>query len=138
MSETIRTYSELVSFKSFLERYEYLKLSGDVGQPTFGFDRYLNQYFYKSAEWRSVRNMVIIRDNACDLAVPGRLIHSGLTIHHINPISAKQLLDRDAAVVDPEYLVCVSTTTHAAIHFSDSNLLALDPVERKPGDTRLW
>lgn len=134
----IRTYSELIQLPTFLERFNYLKLGGVVGKDTFGWDRYLNQKFYRSQEWQSLRNWVIIRDNGCDLGIPGREIQSRVYIHHMNPIGKKDLLEESEYLMNPEYLICVSYDTHNAIHYGDETLLMLDPVVRQPGDTKLW
>lgn len=136
--KTIRTITDVYRFYSFEERYEYLRLDGMVGTATFGFDRYLNQRFYKSSAWRKVRDEVIVRDNGCDLGIPGREIHSGLLVHHINPISPEDLEDFNPDILDPEYLICVTHTTHNAIHFGSKNQLVTIPQERRPGDTKLW
>lgn len=134
----IRTYTELLTFKSFRDRYEYLRLRGVVGESTFGFDRYLNQMLYSSQRWRTLRNEIIIRDGACDLATFGYEIHDRIIIHHMNPITENDIIhDRDH-IYDPEFLICTSSNTHRAIHFSDANLLKEDYIERRPGDTRLW
>lgn len=134
----IRTYSELCKFQTFKERFEYLRLDGQVGQSTFGFDRYLNQIFYKTKEWKSMRNKIIIRDDGCDLGIEGRDIYGRIYIHHMNPLMVKDLLDRTDLLLNPEYLICTSFNTHQAIHYSDENLLILDPVDRKPNDTCPW
>jgi hypothetical protein len=134
----IRTYVDLFRFKTFEERYNYLKLNGILGETTFGFDRWLNQTFYKSSEWRSVRKHVIIRDNGCDLGIPGFEIASGLLVHHMNPISIKDLENRESWIFDPNFLITTSLQTHNAIHYGDESLLPRGPVIRKSGDTRLW
>ena len=134
----IRTYSELIQLPTFLERFNYLKLGGVVGKDTFGWDRYLNQKFYRSQEWQSLRNWVIIRDNGCDLGIPGREIQSRVHIHHMNPIGKVDLLNMTEYLMDPDFLICVSLDTHNAIHYGDETLLILDPVVRQPGDTKLW
>lgn len=136
--KTIRKITDVYRLYSFEERYEYLRLDGMVGTATFGFDRYLNQRFYKSSAWRKVRDEVIVRDNGCDLGIPGREIHSGLLVHHINPISPEDLEDFNPDILDPEYLICVTHTTHNAIHFGSKNQLVTIPQERRPGDTKLW
>lgn len=135
---SIRTYSELILLPTFEERYQYLRLNGRVGEETFGFDRWLNQRFYKDPEWLAVRDKVIIRDNGCDLAIPGREIHSRILIHHMNPITKYDILQRSRYLLDPEYLICTFKNTHDAIHYGDENLLFKDPIERKPNDTCLW
>lgn len=134
----IRTYSELIKHKTFLERFNYLKLSGVVGSPTFGSDRYLNQTFYHSAEWRSIRDQVIIRDGGCDLGIPGLEIEQGLVVHHINPVSGDDIVHGTSLLSDLENLICTSHKTHLAIHYGDKTLLSEPLVERKPGDTTLW
>lgn len=133
-----RNYSDLIKLKSFEERYDYLKLDGSVGVITFGFDRYLNQSFYTSYAWRQVRRDVIARDQACDLGILERSIFGNIRVHHMNPITIEDLeFGRDIAI-DPEFLICVSSNTHNAIHFgTEKNLMDL-PKERKKGDTSLW
>lgn len=134
----IRTYSELSSFKTFKERFEYLKLDGTVGKDTFGFDRYLNQKFYKSKEWERVRDIVIVRDNGCDLGVEGYDIHSRIYIHHMNPLKVDDILNRSDYLLNPEYLICVTMNTHNAIHYSDDSILMTGPIVRTPNDTCPW
>lgn len=140
MTMKIRTYSELIKLPTFEERYEYLRLGDRVGEETFGFDRYLNQKFYKSREWQDIRYFVITRDNACDLAFDERDIPDGvrILIHHMNPMKPNDLIFKRDWVLDPNYLVCVTKKTHDAIHFGDKTLLYSDPVERMPNDTCLW
>lgn len=136
---SIRTYSELISLPSFNERYKYLRLDGIVGEETFGFDRYLNQIFYKSKEWLAVRDEVILRDKGCDLAIPGREILTRAIIHHMNPLSKEDILNRTDLLLNPEYLICVSKRTHDAIHYSDDSILLPDVlVERTRNDTCPW
>lgn len=135
---SIRTYSELILLPTFEERYQYLRLAGKVGQETFGFDRYLNQMFYKDPEWLATRDYVIIRDNGCDLAIPGREIHSKILVHHMNPITKDDILKRSKFLLDPEYLICTIKNTHDAIHYGDENLLFKDPIERSKNDTCPW
>lgn len=135
---SIRTYSELITLPTFRERYEYLKLNGRVGEETFGFDRYLNQAFYKSEEWRAVRDYVIVRDNGCDLGMEGHEIFGKILIHHMNPISKRDILDRSDLLLNPEYLICTIKNTHDAIHFGDENLLIVAPIERRKNDTCPW
>lgn len=133
-----RNYTDLIALKTFDERFEYLKLTGSVGSTTFGFDRYLNQAFYTSAQWKQVRREVIIRDESCDMGILDRPIFGGVRVHHMNPVSIEDLeLGRDI-ILDPEFLICVSHTTHNAIHFGDKNNLISLPTERKRGDTTLW
>lgn len=134
----IRTYSELSNLETFELRYYYLKLNGILGQKTFGFDRWINQVFYRSKEWKTVRNKVIVRDNGCDLGIPGYEIYTGLLVHHINPLSLEELEHGDECVLDPEFLITTSLQTHNAIHYGDDSLLPRGPVERKRGDTTLW
>lgn len=134
----IRSYSELSQLQTFEERFEYLRLSGKVGDETFGFDRYLNQQLYRSAKWKKVRDLVIIRDNGCDLGIEDREVAGRVLIHHMNPITEYELKTMDEKIFDPEYLITVSHITHNAIHYGDSTLLVSDPVIRKPGDTCLW
>lgn len=138
MKSKIRTYSELKQLKTFEERYEYLKLDGQVGSDTFGFDRYLNQIFYKSPEWRSVRNEVIVRDNGCDLGIEGREIHTKILVHHMNPISKEDILQRSDILLNPEYLITTVKRTHDAIHYGDADTLIKDPIERSANDTCPW
>lgn len=135
----IRTYSELIKFDTFIDRYQYLRLDGKVGEETFGFDRWLNQLFYKKdPKWLSIRNEVIIRDNGCDLGIADREIHSRILVHHMNPISREDILARSEFLLNPEYLICTSKTTHDAIHYGDENLLMGEPIERTRNDTCPW
>lgn len=134
----IRCYTELKQLKTFEERFEYLKLSGSVAYETFGFDRYLNQDFYKSDVWKKVRRDVIIRDQGRDLGIPGREIEYGLQIHHMNPISKEDILEQSDMLLNPEYLICTTDKTHKAIHYGNAEGLLRDPVERKPNDTCPW
>lgn len=136
-TRTIRTYSELSTRRDFLDRFRYLSLHGSVGRSTFGFDRYLNQKFYTSREWKNIRYEVINRDSGCDLGVPGFEIHSKILIHHINPITVDEII-HSSDVLDPQYLITTTHRTHNAIHFGDESLLPKKFVERQPGDTRLW
>lgn len=138
MSTLIRTYSELITLPTFEERYRYLKLGGRVGEETFGFDRYINQIFYQSDEWRSIRDFVIVRDGGCDLGMPDREIHTRILVHHMNPIRQEDILRRSKFLLDPEYLICTIKNTHDAIHYGDESLLILAPVERKRNDTCPW
>lgn len=135
---SIRTYSELIKLETFEERYSYLRLGGTVGQETFGFDRYLNQLFYTTDEWRSLRDFVIIRDCGCDLGIPGREIPNRIIVHHMNPITKDDILQRSKFLLDPEYLICTLKTTHDAIHYGDESLLLKPPVERRKNDTCPW
>lgn len=136
--KTTRRYSDLIRFDTLEERYEYLRLSGTVGKQTFGWDRYFNQRFYHSIEWKRVRDLVIVRDNGCDLGVPGYEINDKVLIHHMNPIWIEDLRRKNQEILDPEFLICVSAMTHQAIHYGDSSLLPQVPIERRPGDTKLW
>ena len=135
---SIRTYSELILLPTFEERYEYLRLDGRVGEETFGFDRWLNQTFYKSEEWLSMRDKIIVRDNGCDLGILGRDIYSRILIHHMNPITKEDILRRSDILLNPEYLICVTPNTHRAIHYGNENLLVKDPIERRLNDTCPW
>ena len=128
----IRTYSELILLPSFIERYRYLRIAGTVGKETFGFDRYLNQIFYKSDEWLEIRDYVIDRDNGCDLGVDGFDIEGRILIHHMNPISKEDILRRSKFLLDPEYLITTVKNTHDAIHFGNEDLLYTGIVERSP------
>ena len=134
----IRTYSELITFPTFEERYRYLRLEGKVGEDTFGFDRWLNQSFYKDREWRAIRDKVIIRDNGCDLGIPDHEIHSRIIVHHMNPITKDDILYRSAFLLNPEYLICTVKNTHDAIHYGDEGLLIKVPIERTRNDTCPW
>ena len=134
----IRTYSELSKLKTFKERFTYLRLNGFVGKETFGFDRYLNQVFYKSAKWKSIRDSVIVRDNGCDLGIEGREIYGKIIIHHMNPITIQDIEQESDFLLDPEFLISTVHETHNAIHYGDENLLILAPIERKPNDTCPW
>lgn len=134
----IRTYSELSKLLTFEERYEYLKLSGAVGKETFGYDRYLNQNFYRSQEWKSIRDKVIIRDEGCDLGVEGYEIHGRIYIHHMNPIMLKDIENKTEFLLDSEYLITTTHSTHNAIHYGDESLLPLIPKERTANDTCPW
>ena len=134
----IRTYSELSKLATFEERYRYLRLGGRVGEETFGFDRWINQMFYKDPEWLKIRDEVIIRDNGCDLGIEGREIYSRIIVHHMNPITKADILDRSEFLLDPEYLICTVKNTHDAIHYGDENLLITLPMERNVNDTCPW
>ena len=138
MTTNIRTYSELITLPTFKERYEYLRLGGRVGENTFGFDRYLNQAFYKSEEWRSIRDHVITRDNGCDLGMEGHEIFGRILIHHMNPIRKEDIINRSDILLNPEYLICTIKNTHDAIHYGDESLLVIAPVERRKNDTCPW
>lgn len=134
----IRTYSELIQLNTFEERFKYLKLTANIGEETFGFDRYLNQQFYRSNEWKRLRNEIIIRDNACDLGMPNRELNKRIIIHHMNPISKSDLIHQTDFLLNPEYLICTSVLTHSAIHYGDENLLDVSFVERTKNDTCPW
>ena len=137
-SGTLRCYSELAGFSTFRERYEYLRLNGAVGKETFGFDRYMNQAFYRSPEWRRVRDIVIARDNGCDLGIPGREIFGRVLIHHMNPILPEDIRERNEMILDPEYLITTIHETHLAIHYGDNHILLQEPAARFAGDTCPW
>lgn len=134
----IRTYSELSQYITFEERFGYLRLRGEVGRTTFGFDRHLNQRFYRSREWKNVRNHVISRDMGCDLGIFGYEIHDIVLIHHMNPMTINDVIHGDESIIDPEFLITTTQMTHNAIHYSDESLLPKVVLERKPGDTKLW
>ena len=134
----IRTYSELMLLPTFKERFRYLKLGGRVGEDTFGFDRYLNQKFYKSKEWLSIRDYVIIRDGACDLGIEDRLIESRIIIHHMNPITKDDIVNQTEFLLNPEYMISTVKRTHDAIHYGDESLLFDAPIERSKNDTCPW
>lgn len=134
----IRTYSELIRLPTFEERYRYLRLNGSVGKDTFGFDRIFNQIFYRSREWKSVRNEVILRDGACDLGVEGHEIYGRIIIHHMNPISLEDIQENSDFLMNPEYLITTMHLTHNAIHYGDEDLLPKAPIERRPNDTCPW
>lgn len=139
MKKNIRTYSELSKLKTFQERYEYLKLDGTVGEETFGFDRYINQMFYKSEEWKRIRNYVITRDNGCDLGISDRkIVDSVILVHHMNPITKEDIINKNEILLDPEYLITTIKPTHDAIHYGDESLLAEDLIVRSKNDTCPW
>ena len=134
----MKTYNKLITIKDFRERYLYLKIGGRIGDETFGTDRYLNQMFYKTPEWRRFRNEIIIRDNGCDLAHEDYTIQGRIIIHHINPITADDILKRKSLLFDPDNVVCVSHSMHEAIHYGDISLLPEDYIPRQPNDTIPW
>lgn len=135
----LRTYSELCKFQTFEERFKYLRLAdGRVGEDTFGFDRYLNQQFYKTQQWRRLRDELIIRDNGCDLGIEGYNIYGRVIIHHMNPITKDDILNQTDYLMNPEFLICTTHNTHNAIHYGDESLLILDPIERTKNDTCPW
>lgn len=138
MVKMSRSYSELRKLETFEERFRYLALRGKVGQATFGFNRWANQAFYTSREWRQARSGIIVRDNGCDLGIDGYEIHDGLYIHHITPITMEQIENGDDCLFDPDNLITVAHRTHNAIHYGDERLLPRPLVDRKPGDTKLW
>ena len=138
MMKNIRKYSDLITLPTFKERYEYLRLDGIVGEETFGFDRYINQIFYKSKEWLEVRDHVIIRDNGCDLGIEGHEIYNRILIHHMNPIRKEDILNRSDILLNPEYLITTTKRTHDAIHYGDKNILLDTPIERIKNDTCPW
>lgn len=138
MSSMIRTYSELRRLSTFDERYQYLRLKGEVAYSTFGFDRYINQKFYTSSQWRHVRGYVVTRDDGCDLGIEGYEIHSRLVIHHMNPMKVDDIAHGDPSIIDPEFLITTTHKTHNAIHYGDERLLPRPLVDRRPGDTKLW
>lgn len=135
---TIRRYSELRSIDNFMDRFRYLALPGNVGACTFGFDRHINQKFYRSTEWRQVREHVIARDEGCDLGIQDHEIFDKILIHHMNPMTVDDIVEGDSSIIDPEFLICTSHKTHNAIHFGDEKQLPKRYVERRFGDTKLW
>ena len=135
---SIRTYSELIAFPTFEERFKYLQLNGQVGESTFGFDRYMNQVFYRSQKWKSIRDFVIIRDCGCDLGVEGYDIHGKIIIHHMNPLSTRDIETESDFLLNPDFLICTTHNTHNAIHYGDENLLVTAPIERTKNDTCPW
>ena len=135
---TIKRYSELITLHTFEERYEYLRLDGVVGKDTFGFDRYLNQNFYRSAEWKRIRDFVIVRDNGCDLGIEDRAIYGKILIHHMNPITDQDIIHGTDALLNPEFLICVTHDTHNAIHYGTAELLVKAPIVRTKYDTCPW
>ena len=135
---TIKTYSELITIPTFEERFKYLQLNGRVGEDTFGFDRYINQNFYRSREWKRIRDQIILRDNGCDLGLEGYEIYGRIYIHHMNPILVQDIIHQSDFLLNPEYLICTTHTTHNAIHYGDESLLITAPIERKPNDTCPW
>ena len=134
----IKTYSEVILLPTFVERYRYLKIGGSVGAETFGYDRYLNQTLYRSAEWKRFRREIIIRDKGMDLAHDEYEIAGKILVHHIDPITPEDVLRRHPKIFDPENVICVSLGTHNAIHYGDESLLILDPIIRTPNDTCPW
>ena len=134
----IRTYSELIKLPTFEERYKYLRLRRIVGEETFGFDRFINQDFYRSREWKAIRDFIIVRDNGCDLAMEGYDIHGKIIIHHMNPVTIKDIQKNSAFLMEPEYLISTTLSTHNAIHYGDESLLIKEPVKRSKNDTCPW
>lgn len=134
----IRTYQDLLTFQTFEERFKYLKLYGKVGEDTFGFDRVFNQMFYRSKEWKQLRNYIIVRDLGCDLGIEGREILNSPVIHHMNPISIDDIRNSTEFLLNPNYLITVTSNTHRAIHYGDESMLILDPIDRHPNDTCPW
>lgn len=135
---SIRSYRELKRLRTFEERFHYLSLRGQIGDSTFGFDRYINQKFYTSREWKHLRHDVIVRDNGCDLGVPGYEIFGKILIHHMNPMTVDSVIHGDDDILDPEFLICTTHRTHNAIHYGDEKLLQKKMKPREPGDTKLW
>ena len=135
---SIRTYSELIQLPTFEERFRYLQLNGQVGEDTFGFDRYINQRFYRSKEWLQVRDYVIVRDKGCDLGVEGYEIYGRILIHHLNPISLRDITELSDFLLNPEYLISTTHLTHNAIHYGDESILVTTPIERRKNDTCPW
>ena len=136
--QTIKTYSELIKYSTFEDRFNYLSLKGRVGEETYGFDRWINQKFYRSREWKQIRDYVIVRDSGCDLGILGREIPDRIIVHHINPILVNDIENSTEFLLDPEYLICVSHNTHEAIHYGDKNLLITMPIQRTKNDTCPW
>ena len=134
----MRTYTELSQLYTFEDRFDYLRLVGNVGQATFGFDRYINQKFYRSKEWREIRSYVIVRDHGCDLGIEGRDLYMNILIHHMNPIDVTEISVGDPSLTDPEFLITTTHSTHNAIHYGDITLLPKPFEERRPNDTKLW
>ena len=134
----VRNYDEMSLRTTFLARFRYLVLGGELGAETFGFDRHLNQTFYASREWKQARDIAIIRDQGCDLGIPGREIHDKVLVHHMNPIQPRDLIHFNEDILDPNFLICVSHRTHNAIHYGDESQLPSDIIVRRPGDTTLW
>lgn len=134
----MRTYSELIKLATLAERFDYLKLGGVIGEDTFGFERYLNQNFYRSAVWKKIRNQVIIRDNGCEMGLEDYPISGRIIIHHMNPVDSDDIIHQRDILLNPEFLICVGNQTHNAIHYGSIDLLPQDPIERKPNDTCPW
>ena len=137
-NQMIKTYSELIKYSTFEERFRYLSLKGQVGEETYGFDRWINQRFYRSSEWRQIRDFIIVRDSGCDLGIIGREIPDRVIVHHINPILVDDIKDVTEFLFNPEFLICTSHNTHQAIHYGDESLLISEPVQRTANDTCPW
>lgn len=135
---TQKSYIELKRFDSFEDRFEYLKLGGQVGKSTFGFDRWINQQFYMSYEWRYARDLVIARDMGCDLGVPGYEIHTDILVHHINPMVVEDIVHGEEWIFDPDFLITTTKSTHNAIHYGSENPYPRTVLTRTPNDTKLW
>lgn len=138
MTKRIRSYNELLEFPTFEERFHYLQLNGAIGEDTFGFDRFINQKFYRSKEWKSLRDKIIVRDCGCDLGIEGREIYDKIIIHHMNPIALRDIMDCTEYLLNPEYLITTTLNTHNAIHYGDESLLMKEPVLRTKNDTCPW
>lgn len=138
MSMNIKSYSECILLPTFLERFRYLQIGGYVGKETFGYDRYLNQILYRTPEWKRFRRDMILRDNGCDLACEGYEIHGNILVHHINPISVEDVVNRNPCIFDPDNVICTSLNTHNAVHYSDESILVTEPVVRTPYDACPW
>lgn len=140
MNSNFRCYSELITLPTFKKRFNYLKLNGAVGESTFGFDRYINQKFYRTSEWKNIRRQIILRDFGCDLACIDREIPQGvrIIIHHMNPMDVNDIIHKQDWILDPEFLICTTKRTHDAIHYGDESILYDEPISRFPGDTCLW
>lgn len=138
--QIIRTYSELITFETFEERFQYLKLDGNIGEDTFGFDRYLNQIFYRSPEWKHIRNFIITRDMGCDLAIQEReIINQQILIHHMNPLTKDDIINKTEYLLNPEFLICTTKRTHNAIHYGDDSILIYSqPIVRRKNDQCPW
>lgn len=138
MTTMIKTYSELIRFKTLEERYRYLRIGGRVGEETFGFDRWMNQIFYKDPRWRDIRDEVITRDNGCDLGLEGYDIHGKIFVHHMNPVTKDDILYNFDSLLNPEFLISTSKRTHDAIHYGNEDLLPQSPIVRTRNDTCPW
>lgn len=134
----MRTYSEMIKLPTLAERFEYLKLGGEIGAETFGFERYLNQKFYRSEIWKRIRNQVIVRDNGCDFGLTDYPIGGRIIVHHMNPVDSNDIIYQREVLLNPEFLICVGERTHNALHYGSFDLLPQDPIERQPNDTCPW